>query len=92
MLSNGSSLDIARFNAQLKLLDADGRLIREESFSRRIEAAGVDGATQSRLSKLVDLTQFSTLQVDFYLSNVAGSMASTRNDSSVLPRTVYSGN
>ncbi len=91
MFSNGSSLDNARFNARLKFLDADGGLIREESFSHRIEAAGVDGAAERRLSKLVDLTQFTALQVDFYLSDVPNSMATMRNDSSAFLRTVYSG-
>jgi hypothetical protein len=70
MFSNGTTLDHARFNARVKFLDADGALIREELFQRRIEAAGFHGAAERSLSKLVDLTEFASVQVDFYLSDV----------------------
>ena len=70
MFSNGSRLDNAQFNAQLKFLDADGGLIREEWFAHRLAAANADGAAERRLSKLVDLTEFDSLQVDLYLSDI----------------------
>jgi hypothetical protein len=70
MFSNGSPLDYARFNARVKFLDADGTLIREEYFERRIEAAGSDGAAEGSLSKLVDLSEFAAVKVDFFLSDI----------------------
>jgi hypothetical protein len=69
MFSNGTSLDHAQFNARVKFLDADGSLIREEHFERRIEAAGFHGAAERSLTKLVDLTEFASVQVDFFLSD-----------------------
>jgi len=71
MFSNGTSLDHAQFNARVKFIDVDGRLIREEHFARRIEAAGFHGAAERSLSKLVDLSEFESVRVDFYLSDVA---------------------
>ena len=70
MFSNGSSLDNARFNARVKFLDVDGTLIREEYFERRIEAAGFDGAAERSLTKLVDLSEFAAVKVDFFLSDI----------------------
>ena len=70
MFSNGSRLDRARFNAQLTFLDDAGMVVREESFSQRIEAADADGAVEHRLSKLVDLKEFASLEVDFYLTDI----------------------
>jgi hypothetical protein len=70
MFSNGTRLDHARFNASVKFLDADGALIREEHFERRIEAAGFHGAAERRLTKLVDLAEFASIRVDFFLSDI----------------------
>jgi hypothetical protein len=70
MFSNGTSLDYVRFNARVKFLDADGALIREEYFERRIEAAGSDGAAERSLSKLADLSEFAAVEVDFFLSDI----------------------
>ena len=70
MFSNGTPLDYARFNARVKFLDADGTLIREEYFERRIEAAGSDGAAERSLSKLVDLSEFAAVKVDFFVSDI----------------------
>ena len=70
MFSNGSSLDYARFNASVKFIDADGTLIREEHFERRIEAAGFHGAAERRLTRLVDLAEFASVRVEFFLSDI----------------------
>ena len=70
MFSNGTVLDYASFNARVKFLDANGELIREEHFERRIEAAGLHGAAERSLSKLVDLSEFAAVRVDFYLSDI----------------------
>jgi len=97
MFSNGTRLDNARFNAQVRFLDASGRLVRKESFAHRIEAAGADGAAERRLSKLVDLTEFASLQVKFFLSDIPAVRDSRASDpitdvSSAYLRTAYSGN
>ena len=70
MFSNGTPLDNVRFNARVQFLNADGTLIREEYFERRIEAAGFDGASERSLSKLVDLSEFAAVKVDFFLSDI----------------------
>ena len=70
MFSNGMPQDYVRFNARVKFLDADGALVREEYFERRIEAAGFDGAAERSLSKLVDLSEFAEVKVDFFLSDI----------------------
>lgn len=97
MFSNGTRLDNALFNAQVSFLDADGGLIRNENFSRRVQAAGADGAAEGRLSKLVKLTDFASLQVRFFLSDIPGDSYSqvaysAPRDSSPFVRTAYSGN
>ena len=70
MFSNGTPLDHARFNASVKFLDADGALIREEHFERRIEAAGFQSAAERRLTRLVDLAEFAFVRVEFFLSDI----------------------
>lgn len=70
MFSNGTPLDYARFNASVKFLDADGALIREEHFEGRIEAAGFHGAAERRLTRLIDLAEFASIRVDFFLSDI----------------------
>jgi hypothetical protein len=70
MFSNGTALDHAQFNARVKFLDADGNSIRVEHFERRIEAAGFHGAAERSLTKLVDLAEFASVRVDFYLSDI----------------------
>ena len=70
MFSNGTPLDHARFNASVKFIDADGALVREEHFERRIEAAGFHGAAERRLTRLVDLAEFASIRVEFYLSDL----------------------
>ena len=70
MFSNGTSLHQARFNARIRFLDADGKLIRTEKFDYRIEAAGLQGAAERRLTKLVDLTEFADIEVDFFVSDI----------------------
>jgi len=97
MFSNGTRFDNARFNAQVSFLDAAGKLLREESFSHRIEAAGGEGAAERRLSKLVDLNEFASLRVKFFLSDIPAIRDSPASDmstgaSSPYLRTSYSGN
>ena len=70
MFSNATRLDNARFNAQVRFYNSDGSLLREEWFSRRIAAADSDGASEDRLSKLIELDEFDTLRVNLYLSDI----------------------
>ena len=70
MFSNGTPLDHARFNASVKFLDAAGALIREEHFERRLEAAGFQSAAERRLTRLVDLAEFASVRVEFFLSDI----------------------
>lgn len=70
MFSNGSPLHRARFNARIAFLDAAGSVIREEHFDRRIEAADAWGAAERRVSKLVSLTEFASVEVDFFVTDI----------------------
>jgi hypothetical protein len=69
MFSNGSQLDWARFNARVKFLDATGVVIKEENFDHRIAAAGNEGANERKVSKALNLSDFDSIQVDFYLTD-----------------------
>lgn len=90
LFSNGTRLDNARFNAQVKFLDAAGELVRQESFSQRIDAAGVDGAAEHSLSKLVGLTEFASVQVDFFVSDIPAVYAPAGSAGAVYLRTGHS--
>ena len=70
LFSNGTELDHVQFNAQVKLLDADGRVVREEWFDRRLEAAGQLGAAEREITRLLDLEAFESMQVEFFLSDL----------------------
>jgi len=69
MFSNGSQLNWARFNARVKFLDAAGAIIKEEYFDRRIAAAESEGAIERKLSKPLSVSNFDSIQVDFYLTD-----------------------
>jgi hypothetical protein len=87
MFSNGSPLHHARFNARISFLDADGGLIRQEHLERRLSAADARGASERSVSKLVKLNEFASVEVDFFLSDIAESV-----QAGVLRRVAYSGN
>ena len=69
MFSNGSQLNWARFNARVKFLDAAGAIIKEEVFDHRIAAAGNEGAVERKVSKPLTVSNFESIQVDFYLTD-----------------------
>ena len=73
MFSNGSRLNWARFNARVKFLNAAGVVVKEEYFDHRIAAAGNDGAIERKVSKPLGATEFDSIQVDFYLSDLPDS-------------------
>jgi hypothetical protein len=70
MFSNGTNLDRLGFNAQVKFLDTEGVVVREEWFERRIEAAGSLGAGERKVTKLVELNEFASMQVEFFLTDM----------------------
>ena len=74
MFSNGSRIDWARFNADVKFLNAAGSVIKQEHFARRLKAANHDGAAEHKLIKPLTISNFDSIQVDFYLSDVPGNV------------------
>ena len=70
MFSNGSELNWARFNARVKFLNAAGVVVKEEHFDHRIAAAGYEGAIERKISKSLTVSDFDSIQVDFYLSDL----------------------
>ena len=70
MFSNGSRLNLARFNARVKFLNASGSVIKEEHFGHRISAASFTGAVERKVSKPLTVSNFDSIQVDFYLSDI----------------------
>lgn len=70
MFSNASEVDLARFNARLKFLDARGALLGEEHFDCLIDSAGFREAIECKLSRPLAHNGFDSIQVDFYLSDV----------------------
>ena len=72
MFSNGSQIDWARFNANVKFLNAAGSVVKEEHFARRLSAANRAGAVEHKLIKPVTVSNFDSIQVDFYLSDIPG--------------------
>ena len=72
MFSNGSRLNWARFNARVKFLNAAGVVVKEEYFDHRIAAAGDDGAIERKVTRPLTVSDFDSIQVDFYLSDLPG--------------------
>jgi len=70
MFSNGSQIDWARFNADVKFLNAEGSVIKQEHFGRRLGAANQSGAVEHKLIKPLTVSNFDSIQVDFYLSDL----------------------
>jgi len=76
MFSNGSRLNGAKFNARVKFLDTSGAVIKEEYFNQRIAAADFQGAAEGKVSKPLTISNFDSIQVDFYLSDIPESSVS----------------
>ena len=72
MFSNGNSAYSARFNARVKFLDTDGTVIREEYFDHWLAAAEFDGAIEGKVTKHLPLSDFESIEVDFFLSDISG--------------------
>ena len=69
MFSNGDRQRSAQFNARVRFVDTAGKVIEEQHFSRRIEAAGEEGAAERRLVRVFELDGFDAIEVDFYLTD-----------------------
>ena len=72
MFSNGNRAHSARFNARVKFLDTDGTVIREEYFDHWLAAAEFDEAIEGKVTKHLPLSDFESIQVDFFLSDISG--------------------
>ena len=70
MFSNRSRIDGARFNARVTFLDASGVVINQQHFALRIDAAGLSGAIEGKISKPLTLSNFDSIRVDFFLSDI----------------------
>lgn len=70
MFSNGSGLDLAQFNARVKLLDSAGAILKEEYFDCWIDAEGLQEAIECKITKPLSLSDFESVEVDFYLSEI----------------------
>ena len=75
MFSNGSRLNWVRFNARVKFLNAAGVIVKEEYFDHRIAAAGNEGAVERKVSKPLSVSDFDSIQVEFYLSDLPDTAA-----------------
>lgn len=70
MFSNGSGLDLAQFNARVKFLDAAGAIVKEEYFDCWMDAEGLQEAIECKVTKPLSLSNFNSVEVDFYLSEI----------------------
>lgn len=81
MFSNGNGTHSARFNARVKFLDAAGAVIREEYFDHWLAAAEFDEAIEGKVTKPLPLSDFESVQVDFFLSDISDSNAAASSTS-----------
>ena len=79
MFSNGNHAHSARFNARVQFLNAEGTVITEEYFDHWLAAADFDGAIEGKVTKNLPLSDFESIQVDFYLSDISGPDAAAAN-------------
>ncbi len=75
MFSNASEVDLARFNAHVKFLDAGGAVIGEEYFDCWIDREGLREAIECKLSRPLAHSGFDSIQVDFFLSDVTDAIS-----------------
>ena len=84
MFSNGSRSTSARFNARVKFLDDSGAVIREEYFDHWLGAAEFDETIEGKVTKTMTSSNFESIEVDFYLSNVSSpDKATLKNETDV---------
>ena len=69
MFSNGDRSRSAQFNARVRFVDSDGKVVEEQHFSGRLTAASEEGAAERRLLRVIELQGFDSIEVDFYLTD-----------------------
>ncbi len=70
MFSNGSKIDWAKFNARVKFINASGSVLKNEHIYRWLDAANEDGASERKVSKLLSVNEFTSVEVEFYLTDI----------------------
>ena len=70
MFFNGSGRDLAQFNARVTFLDAKAKVVGEEHFDCWLDADGLDEPIECKVTKPLSLSNFETIEVDFYLSEI----------------------
>ena len=80
MFSNGSRLNSARFNARVKFLNTSGTVIKEEIYNQWLPATEFQDAIEGKVSKPIDLSNFDSIEVEFYLSDFLDQGDATRGD------------
>ncbi len=79
MFSNGNRFNSARFNARVKFLDASGNVISEEYFDHWLAATEFEEAIEGKVTKSLTLSNFDSIEVDFYLSDISSSDSAMAN-------------
>ncbi len=70
MFSNGSNIDWVKFNVHVIFLNASGQVLKDEHIYRWLDAANEEGASERKVSKPLSVTDFNSVEVEFYLSDV----------------------
>ena len=84
MFSNGNEKNWARFNARVQFLNRAGKVIKEERFESWLDAADYNDAVERRVSKPLRISDFDSIQVDFYLSDISDRYVNAAVDSKRL--------
>lgn len=84
MFSNGNEKNWARFNARVKFLNRAGKILREERFESWLDAADNDDTVERRVSKPLEISDFDSIQVEFYLSDISDRYVNAAVDSDQL--------
>ena len=79
MFSNASEVSMARFNARIRFLNQSGAVIDEENLGCWIDAEGYGEAIECKVSRPLEHTEFDSIEVDFYLSDVVDGMSVSEN-------------
>ena len=70
MFSNASQVKEADFNASVKFLNHAGSVVKEEKFNCWIDSGGIEDPIECKISKFVTLSDFESIEVDFFLTDV----------------------
>lgn len=73
MFSNGSHIDWVKFNAEVRFINAAGKVVEEQYVYRWLESADTGGASERKVSRTLSLTNVKSVEVEFYLSDIIDS-------------------